>query len=256
MITIATWNINSIKARLALVKEWLAQNPIDFVLLQEIKCTTETFPAQEFNDLGYQAIAKGQPAYHGVALLSRHPVTLISDQLLSDDTQARYLEVQHKDTHLINIYAPNGNPVGTEKFDYKLRWLEALYQRASQLRRQRVPFLIAGDFNIIPEDGDARRPDEWIEDALMQPQSRQWWHNLCELGLIDAYRYLHPHDRDAFTFWDYQAGCWPRNNGIRIDHALVSPQLADRLEKCWIDRTPRGLEKPSDHTPLIVQLDD
>lgn len=144
--------------------------------------------------------------------------------------------------------------MGTEKFDYKLRWLQALHDYATRLRQARTPFLIAGDFNIIPEDKDARHPDEWINDALFQPESRKAWQELLHLGLTDAFRATNGDLKDAYTFWDYQAGCWPRNNGIRIDHMLLSPPLADRLEKCWIDKEPRAAERPSDHVPLVVEL--
>jgi exodeoxyribonuclease-3 len=161
--------------------------------------------------------------------------------------------------HLINLYAPNGNtpdthPLGTEKFNYKLTWLDALYQRTKELRTQRIPFLLGGDFNIIPKAIDARHPEQWINDALYQPQSHAAWQSLINTGMIDAYRALYPKQEHAYTFWDYQAGAWPRDNGIRIDHFLLSPPLADRLDKVWIDKTPRAAEKPSDHTVLALSL--
>lgn len=255
MVTIATWNINSIKARLDIVKRWLEVNPVDFLLLQEIKCKNEAFPEAFFNQLGYDCHINGQPAYHGVATLSRHPTTLVTTTVLESDTQPRFIDIEFKDIHLINIYAPNGNPIGTEKFEYKLKWLAALIDYVDKLRKRRIPFAVLGDFNIIPEDQDAKIPDEWVGDALMQPESRQAWHHLIELGLTDAYRHFFPTTQHAFTFWDYQAGAWPRDNGIRIDHALLSPQLLDHLVSCRIDRTPRGWEKPSDHTPLIIELE-
>lgn len=254
MITVATWNINSIKARLEAVQDWLGRHQPDVLMLQEIKCTNETFPKEAFESLGYFVHVHGQPAYHGVATLTRMPAELVTTQLLDDDTHPRFMDVAYHGLRLINIYAPNGNPLGTEKFEYKLRWLQRLYEYLQDLRRQRIPFMIAGDYNIIPTAHDARHPEQWMNDALYQPESRAMWQRLLALGLTDAYRALHPHDTDAYTFWDYQAGAWQRNNGIRIDHALLSPTLTDRLEKCWIDRTPRDGERPSDHTPLIVEI--
>lgn len=254
MITVATWNINSIKARLPHVEYWLKQHQPDLLLLQEIKCVSDAFPVAAIEAAGYQCTVHGQPAYNGVAVLSREKVQLISNKLPFEDPQARFLDIEYKGLRFLNIYAPNGNPLGTEKFTYKLNWLRHLHEYAAKLRQERIPFLIAGDFNIIPQNIDAKHPYQWIEDALFQPESRQAWQGLCNLGLADAFRALHPNDKDAFTFWDYQAGSWPRNDGIRIDHMLLSPQLADRLDTCWIDKEPRGKERPSDHVPLVVTL--
>lgn len=256
MITVATWNINSIKARQSNVLTWLQERAADLVLLQEIKTTTETFPLETFEALGYHATVHGQPSYNGVAILSREPITLIASALPGDqdDGQARFLDIEWRNTRFINIYAPNGNPLGTEKFVYKLQWLDRLYAYVQNLRANRIPFAIGGDFNIIPKDIDARIPDEWLGDALYQPESQAQWRRLCHLGLTDAFRAMHGDVPRHYTFWDYQAGSWQRDNGIRIDHFLLSPSLADRLVSCEIDKEPRGREKPSDHTPVIITL--
>ncbi len=253
-MNLATFNVNSVRARLPNVLDWLKSAQPDAVCLQEIKCESDAFPRAEFEALGYHCTVHGQKTYNGVAILSRTPARVVSTSLLNDDEQARYLEVELEGLRLINIYAPNGNPVESEKFPYKLRWLEALIARARALLREEVPFVITGDYNIIPEPQDCHDPKAWEGDALYRPESRAKWRTLCNLGLYDAFRVLHPQASHAFTFWDYQAGAWPRDAGIRIDHALLSPQVADRLLSCTIDKAPRGAEKASDHTPLIIEL--
>lgn len=257
MITVASWNINSVNTRTPNVLRWLQAQKPDLLFLQEIKCVTEKFPYEAFKEIGYHATVHGQPSYNGVAILSREPVTLIRNTLPDDETDvlARYMEVEYQGVHYINIYAPNGNPLGTEKFDYKLRWMERLYNHLRGLMDARIPFVIGGDFNIIPTDHDARNPDQWQNDALIQPQSRDAWRKLLYLGLTDVFRALHPNEEHAYTFWDYQAGAWPKDNGIRIDHFLSSPHMTDRLQSCVIDKTPRGEEKPSDHTVIIASFD-
>lgn len=246
---IATFNVNSVRARLDNLTAWLAAAQPDVVCLQEIKCETPLFPAID----GWHALVHGQKTYNGVAILSRQPAELVGTSLNADDPQARYLEARIGGMTVINIYAPNGNPLDSEKFPYKLDWLARLTMRANELMADEIPFLITGDFNIIPEEIDCHDPRAWLGDALFQPQSRAAYRRLLNLGLYDAFRSLHPAAQE-YTFWDYQAGAWPRNNGIRIDHALLSPQLADRLVGCSIDKAPRGAEKASDHTPLIVEL--
>ncbi|HEY1096270.1 MAG TPA: exodeoxyribonuclease III [Alphaproteobacteria bacterium] len=261
-LTVATWNVNSIKMRTGHVQRFIAaQNP-DVLMLQEIKCTTDKFPHDEFRDTHPHQLVIGQPAYNGVAILSKIPFDTINTALpgLANEEQARYIEITlqgDKPYRLINIYAPNGNPVSadSEKYPYKLRWLDALYRHAHDLLHSRIPFLIAGDFNIIPARIDCLNENEWIGDALYREDTWERWRKLLYLGLTDAFRALYPKKEKAFTFWDYQGGGWPRNNGIRIDHVLLSPLLTDRLQDCVIDKTPRGEEKPSDHTPVIVTLD-
>lgn len=248
---IGSWNVNSIRQRLDHVKAWIGSHQPDLLFLQELKA--EEFPLSEFPDL--TCVVKGQKAYNGVAILARHPVALILDVLPGDetDTQARYLEVELQGIHYINIYLPNGNPVGTEKYTYKLAWMDRLATRLKFLRESGIPFLVGGDFNIIPEDKDCFDPLVWQNDALFLPESRGKFRKLLNLGLTDAFRVFNQ-DAHQYTFWDYQAGAWQRDLGIRIDHFLLSPTLADKLVSCTIDRTPRGLEKASDHTPIIVEI--
>lgn len=247
---IASWNVNSVKARLTHVQTYLETNRPDVLFLQELK--GEALP-----DISpeYHAVYRGQKAYNGVAILSRTPVTLISNTLAGDesDEQARYLEADWNGIRLINIYLPNGNPLGTEKFDYKINWMKRLFERLEELRAERIPLLIGGDFNVIPEDKDCYDPALWRNDALYHPDTIQQFRKLKNLGLTDALRAFN-HDAETYTFWDYQAGAWPRNKGIRIDHFLTSPTITDRLINCTIDKTPRGWDTPSDHTPIVIEI--
>lgn len=251
---IASFNVNSVRARLPNVLSWLEAAQPDVVCLQEIKVETDSFPRDEFSAAHYHLLVHGQKSYNGVAMLARAPLTEISHSLNPDDPQARYLEAQVSGITIINIYAPNGNPVESEKFPYKLDWLDRLIARARYLLAAETPFLITGDYNIIPQPQDCHDPKAWEGDALFRPESRAKWRTLCNLGLTDAFRALHPTQANAYTFWDYQAGAWQRDNGIRIDHVLLSPQLADKLVSCQIDRNPRGQDKASDHTPILVEL--
>jgi exodeoxyribonuclease-3 len=251
-IKIASWNVNSIKARLGHVQDYLKTVQPDALFLQELK--GEAFP-----DISpdYHALYVNQKAYNGVAILTRTPATLISNKLLGDDTddQARFLEADWNGIRLIAIYLPNGNPVGTDKFDYKIKWMKRLFQHLSDLVGARIPFIIGGDFNVIPEDKDCYDPQLWRGDALYHPDTVTQYRRLLNLGLTDAFRVFHQ-DADNYTFWDYQAGAWPRNKGIRIDHFLTSPAMTDRLISCTIDKTPRGWDSPSDHTPIIVEISE
>lgn len=250
---IASWNVNSVKARLDHVRRYLSEAAPDILMLQELK--TLEFPAGEFRALGYETAHIGQKAYNGVAVISKTPVRTILEKLPGDETdeQARYIEFEAGGLRLIDIYAPNGNPVPTEKFTYKLGWLKRLHARLETLRRENVAFAIGGDFNIIPEDRDCHDPAAWQEDALFRPESRAAFRALLNIGLYDAYR-IYNKSPGQYTFWDYQAGAWPKNRGIRIDHFLLSPELADRARGCRIDKGPRGWDKPSDHTPIIVEI--
>ncbi len=250
---VASWNVNSIKVRLPLVLRWLESAAPDVLMLQELKGTD--FPADAFRAAGYESAFVSQKAYNGVATLSRHPISVICDRLPGDDSddQARYLETDISGLRFVNLYLPNGNPAPGDKFDYKLRWMERLYARANTLRQQRLPFLIAGDFNIIPEDRDCHDPALWREDALFRPESRAAFRTLLNLGLNDAFRVFYS-DSGHYSFWDYQNRAWETQKGIRIDHILLSPPLTDRLTACEIDNTPRGWEQPSDHTPIIAEL--
>ncbi|WP_341910554.1 exodeoxyribonuclease III [Ferrovibrio terrae] len=254
---LATWNVNSVKARLPNVLGWLRDSKPDVVVLQEIKCQDADFPRLEFEGLGYHLFTHGQKSYNGVALLSLVKPDAVRTRLPGDDSdeQARYIEGDIAGITVCGLYLPNGNPRPGEKYDYKLRWMERLRQRAAALLAAGKPFLLTGDFNICPADADVYDPAGWAEDALCAPDSRRAWRALVNLGLTEAWRALHPATVE-YSFWDYQAGAWPRNNGLRIDHFLLSPPLADRLVACEIDRAPRGLEKASDHTPVLCEIAD
>jgi exodeoxyribonuclease-3 len=253
-IKIASWNVNSIRARLDHVTAWLKACEPDVLLLQELKGTE--FPAIVFKDLGYESVAVTQKTYNGVAILSRHPIETINTTLAGDeaDSHARYLETTILGIGVVNIYLPNGNPVGSDKFAYKLAWMDRLHQQMCAWLEKDVPVLIGGDFNVIPEDIDCHKPASWIHDALFQPEPRARYRALLSLGYCDAFRSLHPEEAGQFTFWDYFRQAFEHNRGIRIDHFLLSPKLAGRLKSCEIDKQPRALEKPSDHTPIIVEL--
>lgn len=250
---IATWNVNSIKQRLDHLKTWLNDHQPDAIFLQELK--GEEFPAAVLLECGYHSLVKAQKAYNGVAILSRAPATLILDSLpgATGDEQARYLEAEYQTVRLINIYLPNGNPVESDKFPYKLEWMERLHNRLKILREANIPFLVGGDFNIIPEDRDCYDPHAWAGDALFHPESLKKFRKLLKLGLTDAFR-VHNDAAHQYTFWDYQAGAWQRDFGIRIDHFLLSPPITNRLIGCTIDKTPRGWDKASDHTPVILEI--
>ena len=256
---IATWNVNSVNARLETVLAWVDQAQPDVLCLQEIKCVDEKFPAEAFESRGYNVAVHGQRTYNGVALLSKFPLTDIRRGLPGDETdeQARYLEaVVESETpvRVVAIYLPNGNPIGTDKFAYKLAWFERLRRHAKSLLALEEPLALVGDFNVIPEPEDADKPESWMTDALFQPESRAAWRALKNLGLVDAYMQADGRP-GGYTFWDYTAGAWRRNHGIRIDHALLSPQAADRLAAFDIHRDARATERPSDHVPVVVTLD-
>jgi len=255
MPRIATWNVNSIKARLANVLEWLETAAPDIALLQELKCTTDNFPRLEIEALGYNAAVLGQKSYNGVAILSKAPIEDVFEGLPGDenDDQARYIEGTIEGIRVASIYLPNGNPTNTEKYPYKLGFMDRLRDRAIDLLETEMPIALGGDYNIIPEDQDCYDPAAWAGDALFRPESRGKFRALENLGLTEAFRALHS-GRGHYTFWDYQAGAWQHDNGIRIDHFLLSPQAADLLEACDIDRVPRGKPKASDHTPVVVTL--
>ncbi|GBD43620.1 Exodeoxyribonuclease III [bacterium HR40] len=255
-IVVATWNVNSIKARESLVLGWLGEVQPDVLLMQEIKCTEDAFPRQGFARLGYGVAVVGQKNWNGVAVASRHPIEELARQLPGEeDAQARYLEVRTAGLRVASLYLPNGNPVGSDKFAYKLRWLERLRHHAACLLEEDEPLVLGGDYNVIPETIDCHDPAAWQDDALFRPESRRGFRALLWLGLYDAFRALHPEDKNAWTFWDYQGGAFQLDHGIRIDHLLLSPQAVDRLRAARIDRRPRAMPKASDHTPVLIELD-
>jgi exodeoxyribonuclease III len=256
---ITTWNINGIKARLESALTYLRQHSPDIVCLQEIKTVDEGFPTSAFEDLGYNVATHGQKGFHGVALLSKHPLEDVTRDLPGDpqDVQSRWIEALvpfgDRMVRVVSLYLPNGNPVASEKFPYKLAWMQRMRDRAITLLEQETPLVLAGDFNVIPEPVDAKRPQAWINDALFQPESRAAWRTLVNLGFTDATRACHP-GPGVYTFWDYQAGAFQKDDGIRIDHMLLSSQAADLLAESGIDRATRATEKPSDHVPVWVRL--
>ncbi|AXT25791.1 exodeoxyribonuclease III [Ruegeria sp. AD91A] len=256
---IATFNINGIKARVEALPRWLDEAQPDVVLLQEIKSVNENFPREIFEERGFNVETHGQKSFNGVAILSKLPLEDVSRGLPGDDAdeQARWIEatvVGKKALRLCGLYLPNGNPAPGPKYDYKLAWMERLYDRARTLLATEEPALMAGDYNIIPQAEDAKRPEAWLEDALFRPESRAAFRKILNLGFTEAFRAA-TQSAGHYSFWDYQAGAWNRNDGIRIDHFLLTPQAADLMRDCQIDAAVRGHEKPSDHVPVWVDLD-
>ena len=256
---IATWNINGIKARIEVVLAWLRQENPDIVCLQEIKCVDEGFPRAEIEALGYNIETHGQKGFNGVAILSKLKFDEINRGLPGDpaDQQARFIEAvfttAKRPLRVVSLYLPNGNPLGTEKFAYKLAWMARLQDWAERSLLLEELLVLAGDYNVIPEEKDARYPEKWLNDALFQPESRAAFRKLENLGFADAIRAT-ADAGDVYSFWDFQAGAWQRNNGIRIDHLMLSPEAADRLQAARIDRHVRDWERPSDHVPVWIEL--
>ena len=256
---IATWNVNSVKQRIPNLLAWLKEKEPDIVCLQETKCVDEAFPRLEIESTGYNVAVHGQKAFNGVAILSKTPFDEVTPRLPGgeDDEHARFLEavVSTKSGALrvASIYLPNGNPPDTDKYSYKIKWMDRLIRYAEARLALEEPLVLAGDYNVIPMEIDAKRPEAWTSDALFLPRTRERFRALCNLGFIDAIR-AGSDQGDLYTFWDYQAGAWPKNDGIRIDHLLLSPQAADRLVGARIDRHVRAWEKPSDHVPAVIEL--
>ncbi|MEX0590199.1 MAG: exodeoxyribonuclease III [Xanthobacteraceae bacterium] len=257
---IATWNVNSVKARIEPMQRWLKERAPDIVCLQEIKCADDAFPRELFEELGYNIATHGQKTYNGVALLSKHRLDDIEVGLPGDksDEQARYIEavvsVDGGAVRVASIYLPNGNPAPGDKYQYKLAWMERLKEHARARLEFEEPMILAGDYNAIPTPADVHDSELWKDDALFLPQTREKFRALTHLGLVDAVRATSD-DPGLYTFWDHQGGAFQKNNGIRIDHLLLSPQAADRLAAAEIDRGMRGGERPSDHVPVWIDLD-
>lgn len=255
---IATFNINGIRARLPRLLEWLEREQPDVACLQELKCADESLPVLDIESAGYHAVWHGQKGFNGVAILVRgesptlRRIGLPGDP---DDSHSRYIEAEVGGIVIASLYLPNGNPVGSEKFPYKLRWMERLRDHAAGLLAEERPVILAGDWNVVPEDRDVFQPSAMAGDALMQPETRAAWRRILHQGWTDALRMLHPREERLYTFWDYTAGCWQRDAGFRIDHLLLSPQVTDRLSAAGVDRWARGQEKASDHAPTWVIID-
>ena len=257
---IATFNINGIKARTQALLDWLAEAQPDVACLQEIKSVDEGFPREPFEALGYHVETHGMKAFNGVAILSKLPLEDVIRRLPGDDAdeQARWIEATvigpKRPVRICGLYLPNGNPAPGPKYDYKLAWMNRMLTRTRTLLADEQPLVLCGDYNIIPQAEDAARPQDWLTDALYLPQSREAYQRLLNLGLTDAIRAQNPAP-GTYTYWDFQAGAWERNNGIRIDHLLLSPQAADLLQTSGIDKAVRGRDKPSDHVPVWIELD-
>jgi exodeoxyribonuclease III len=254
---LATYNLNGIRARLPRLLEWLERERPDIACLQELKCADDQLPIADIEAAGYGAVWHGQKGFNGVAILTKgdspelRRVGLPGDP---DDTHSRYIEAEAKGLVVGSLYLPNGNPVGTEKFDYKIAWMDRLKAHARELLLLEEPLVLAGDWNVIPTPRDAENPNFWVTDALYQPETRAKFREIESLGLTDAIRAC-TDGGGLYTFWDYQAGSWQKNNGIRIDHLMLSPQAADRLQGAGIVKETRTWERPSDHVPVWIDLD-
>lgn len=254
---LATYNLNGIRARLPRLVEWLAREQPDVVCLQELKCADDALPIADIEAAGYGAVWHGQKGFNGVAVLAKGGEPALRRMGLPgdpDDSHSRYIEAEVNGLIVASIYLPNGNPVGTEKFDYKLKWMERLRAHAAELLALERPVVLAGDFNVVPEDRDVFSVKATQHDALLQPETRAEWRRLTAQGWTDALRAFHSRDDKLYTFWDYTAGCWQRDAGFRIDHLLCSPEAADQLQGAGVDRWARGEEKASDHAPTWVEL--
>jgi exodeoxyribonuclease III len=253
---IATYNVNGINARLPVLLRWLEQSEPDVVCLQELKTPQEKFPIEAIKEAGYDAVWHGQKSWNGVAILARGSVPLETQRSLPgdpNDTHSRYIEATVDGIHIGSLYLPNGNPAPGPKFDYKLRWFERLISYANELLTKRIPVVLAGDYNVIPTKQDAYKPERWLGDALFFPESRAAFQRLIDQGWTDALRTLYPTE-PIYTYWDYFRNSFSRNAGIRIDHLLLSPPLAGRLQAADVDREVRGWEKTSDHAPTWIEL--
>lgn len=259
---IATWNVNSIRTRLTHITDWLAENPIDVLCLQETKVVDKDFPEEAIQTVGYRAYFSGQKSYNGVAMLSQQPLTdiktgfaaILGQELVGDlDEQKRVITGMLDDVRIVNLYVPNGSAIASEKYDYKMRWLTVLKTYLEKLLADHEHLLVCGDFNIALEDRDIHDPEGKEKHIMSSPKEREMLTDVLSVGLQDAFRKFHQ-DGGHFSWWDYRAASFPRNRGWRIDHHYLSPKLYDRAQSCVIDVEPRGLEKPSDHTPVIVEI--
>jgi exodeoxyribonuclease III len=256
---IVTWNINGVKARIEVLTTWLQESNPDIVCLQEIKSVDEGFPRFELEALGYHVETNGQKGFNGVAILSKQSPDEVNRGLPGDDADdhARFIEAvfstEKGALRVVSLYLPNGNPINTEKFPYKIGWMARLERWAAERLALEEPLILAGDYNVIPEPIDAKVPEAWVNDALFQPATRQSFRRLENLGFTDAVRSV-TDKGDVYTFWDYQAGAWQKNNGIRIDHLMLSPEAANMLESASIEKHVRAWEKPSDHVPVAISI--
>lgn len=252
---IVTWNVNSIRARLLNITQWLAKEKPDVVLLQETKCQNHDFPAEPLEDLGYNIAVHGQKSYNGVAILSKYPLEDVVCGLptFAEDEQARYIEAVTNQVRVASVYVPNGNSVGSEKYDYKLIFLDRLRSHLKEILIHEEAIVVGGDYNIAPTDDDVNDPKAWHEEILCSTRERKALQSILHLGYQDAVRCLHE-GKGPYSWWDYRSGAWPKNDGLRIDLLLISPQATDRLSGANVDSSPRGEDKASDHAPTWCQL--
>ena len=254
---LATFNLNGIRARLPRLLEWLEREKPAVACLQELKCADDALPITDIEAAGYGAVWHGQKGFNGVAILAKGEAPQLRRVGLPgdpDDTHSRYIEAEVDGIVIASLYLPNGNPVGTEKFDYKLKWMDRLGAHAAELLQDERPVVLAGDWNVVPEDRDVFSVRATQHDALLQPETREAWRRILHQGWTDALRALHPTEEKLYTFWDYTAGCWQRDAGFRIDHLLCSPEAADRLAGAGVDKWARAQEKASDHAPTWIKL--
>lgn len=256
MLIFATWNVNSLRVRLPLLLAWLNEARPDIVLLQETKVTDDQFPCEEIENLKYNITFYGQKTYNGVAILSKFPIEDITRGLPDfQDDQSRYLEVVTHGIRVASVYVPNGSAVESDKYIYKINFLRHLYSHVKTLLTYDEALVLGGDFNIAPMDQDVYDPHKWHEQILCSTAEREQYRSLVYLGMTDALRASHPLEKELYTWWDYRAGAWQNNCGLRIDHFLLSPQAADHLKEAFVDKTIRGIEKSSDHAPVVCRLD-
>ena len=259
---IVSWNVNSVNARIEHIVKFINNNQSDIYLLQELKCTNDNFPYEAIESIGYKASVNGQKAWNGVAIISKKPLEILQKKIPTfDDDQARFIETEIKiatikqPVKLFNIYLPNGNPIETEKFDYKIKWMEKFNEYILKHYNNNIPIIIGGDFNVIPTDEDVYSPENFINDACAHPKTREQYRILINSGFTDTVKYFID-GKTNWTFWGYRGGGWQKGNGLRIDHFLTSPEITDLIKSVKIDRNPRGWEKASDHTPVILEIID
>ncbi len=255
---ISSWNVNSVRARIENIKSYLLKYKPDILMMQEIKTEDVNFPYEDFSSLDYESYVYGQKSYNGVAIISKNKLhniklDLIKDKLKQSRIISAEVNFKNKNIQLINIYTPNGNPVDTEKYQYKIKWLDNLIKQLKSLIKKNPNIILGGDFNIIPSSEDVYNPKSFEDDALFRLEIRKKLREIVNIGLNDVYRYFYK-TKEGFTFWDYMRGAWQKNNGMRIDHFLVSNSLIDKIKSVNINKDPRGRQKPSDHTPIEIKL--
>jgi len=260
---ITTWNVNSVNARIDHLVNFIKTDKSDIYLLQELKCTNENFPYEQIKKMGYYSNVNGQKAWNGVAILSKEPLIILNHKIpnYTEDVNSRFIETEitvkslKKKIRLINIYLPNGNPIESDKFDYKIKWMKKFNEYIINLYHNNNPLIIGGDFNIIPTDEDVYSPENFKNDACTHPKSRELYRKLINIGLTDTVKYFIK-GKTNWTFWGYRGGGWQKGNGLRIDHFLTSSEITDIIKNVKIDRMPRGWEKASDHTPVSLEIID